>query len=280
MIDLNVEEMMETSDPLADIPSDGEAYTGESDERVEEPAESPTEKENEESPSQEGEEVKEEEEAKAEPKAEDTPDVKEEIPFHKHPRWIAKDEKIQSLEAKLEELAPLAAKVTELETKVSEKSTEVPTEFKKVFGDDVVSYNNYMELTALQQAKTEENILAKIEQSRKAEADAATAQSEAIQKNIEKIEDTYNVKLPDNSSLRNEYIKFLWEYQPTSVDAAGKSNIDFIKGWDLFQKTRETSDKSSEARKKVVAKTTTDRKAEPVESDTYELGDFLPNQFK
>lgn len=283
MNELNIEEMMTESNPLADIPTEGTPFTGESDEQ-EVPVESPTENiETEESPSQEGEETEESteevDETSEETEVEDTPDDNEKLPFHKNPRWQKMQEDKKALEAEVAELKSMTEKVSQLEQTVQgmDKGTEVPAEFKEVFGENVEAYNNWQKLQQGQRDGIKKEIIAELAQAQKAEQEAVTKQQDAIQENITYIEDQYDVKLPEKSSLRNEYMKFMLDYQPTT-----DGNLDFSKGWELFGQVKgtKTDNPISKARKKVVAKTASDRKAETPESDVYELGNILPNQFK
>src|ERR1700761_3527474 len=82
-----------------------------------------------------------------EPKAETTeskpedPAQKKEVPFHKHPRWIRREQEIAELKAQLEEAK--AAKQMQVQETVVETPGRVPAQFQKLFGDDVEAYKEW-----------------------------------------------------------------------------------------------------------------------------------------
>ena len=269
----NTDEVLSDSDILASIPREGGNPFGEQDEQEKDtPAESPSDEQpTEDDPPQEGEEEESKEESEEES---NTLDDNDNVPFHKNPRWQRLQEEKKALEAKVAELSPLAEKISEMEKKVLEKNESVPLEYQNVFGENVEAYNNWVKLQNIQKESLKKELIAEMEQKKIDEQKAIDDQQKAIQANIEYIEDNFNVSLPEDSSKRNDFVKFMWDYQPSS-----NGKLDFPKGWKLYSSMSKPAP-TSDRRKSIASKATASNKGETPKSDTFELGDFIPNHLK
>jgi hypothetical protein len=157
------EEQESLIDSLLAEPTGGEATAPESQpesEKKEEPA-----------PSQEEQTTE-----ATEPKSED-PAQKKEVPFHKHPRWIRREQEIADLKAQLE--AERSTKQTT--APVIETPGHVPAQFQKLFGDDVEAYKEWQTLLKTESRKEAESIIEQRQQAEKAQKDQeANFQTKAV----------------------------------------------------------------------------------------------------
>ena len=198
----------------------------------------------EDAPSQEGVEA---EEAEA-PKAEDTPEEIN-IPFHKHPRWIQKQDEIQELRTQLEEF-----KAQSLQSPTATVKRGVPEHLQPVFGDNVEAYEamekemNARAISAMESRQKEVDLRAKAEEAKNQEfvkwAETELSDiGQAIGKNLN----------DPKSTVRNQILDICDKYGV--VDSQGRPN--FQKAHELHKQlypnavSRETLDE----KKKIAAKT-------------------------
>lgn len=181
------------------------------------------------------------------PKADNTP--AEQLPFHKHPRWIKTQETLKEYEKRI---ADFEAKQKEAE---KGKSSEVlPEWWKTRYGETPESrksYENYVIATNAEREKLEERIQHNLE---------AKSQTEA--QNKQKADEYVNTQLAEMKDEgiefeRNELLKFMVDFQKeygsgSLLDAEG--NYDFRKSLGLMQKMQpKEPDASKEAQKKIGA---------------------------
>lgn len=240
-----------TDDILADIPKEGADPF--KDMEKETPSDSPTEKE-----PKDGKEKDEPEEGKETP----APDEEKDIPFHKHPRWIERENRLKELESKYE----LTAKeLAELKTKPTDKpgvNGEIPSWFKDSYGEDTEAWTKYQNWEKQWEERFEQKLLAKQEERVKAQAEDEKRWQKWVDDEIGKLvadpETKFDIK------ERNELIKIMLEWRPTDE----QGNFDFKKGYGIYRMQKGKDDtQHSDARKKLGDAATTTSKGEPKKKD-------------
>lgn len=260
------------SDPiLTDIPTDGELFEPEvakKDEQAsEKPAESSAEEsETEKSPSQEGEKSGTDSEESASANTSDD----NKIPFNKHPRWKEMQEKFDRIERENNELREafggVVPKLEALESQRDElnRSKKVPKLFVDLYGDNAEhEYKEYKKELDEEIKKSQQEVLNKIEAEKRAEAEAAQRWNDWMSSSMKRVEEQFETSLPEGSSERNDFLKYVLKYKPTDDNG----NIDFVLGFELWSQSKEIErSKKSEkngGRKSLAATTTSTRGAEP-----------------
>lgn len=225
------------------------------------PSESPAEKETKEekSPSQEGEEAKTEE-----PKAQNTPDETN-IPFHKHPDWIARERK---LDERLNEVKrEYESKLQDLETRIAPKleaqDPSIPSWFSGLYGDDKEKWNDYLQYEASRRQEIKQEILREQEEVRTKEQKETLYWQEQTDKAITSLEQKHDLDLhsvDDNgqNSVRNAILKIAVEYQPS--DENGLISLD--KAYQIYKLQEESRKESKQARKEIASISNVDTKPE------------------
>lgn len=226
---------------LADIPQEGANPFGGVEEET--PSESLPEKKEE--------EVQETDDSKKE-------ETDENVPFHKHPRWIERENELKELkerdDANAREIAELKAMT---ESRNTGNST-IPEWFSELYGDNETAWNKYNEH---EQARTEE-IETRIIARQKEEEQKALQETEQWNRWV----DTEITSLKDegNDFDRNKLIKVMLDYSPTDEN----NNLDFKKGFAIYQALESKPDNGkSKAHKELADKTTATTKGEPVTKD-------------
>lgn len=201
------------------------------------------------------------EEQKAE-KPEDSASKKE-VPFHKHPRWIALQDELKELRA---QAAERGEKVSEV--KVDKTITSVPPQFQALFGEDVEAYKQY---EGMQRAIAREELEQHLAAERQREETMRAQEEQAKKMAVNSAEEQF-------SELAEE----------TGIDFTDKSNternqiLDICLKYSLFDETgmpkvreaaelREAlypkqSDEVLEEKKRVITKTN-GRGNAPIKSD-------------
>jgi hypothetical protein len=266
---------------LTDIPTDGELFEPEvesKDEQApEKPAESSTEKsETDKAPSQEG--AKEEDDVSGETTASKSNTSDEnQIPFNKHPRWKELQEQNDFLKSELENLkntvGSFTPKLEALETQREQlKEVKIPKLFTDVYGDDAKAHwEEYRQEIDAQIKAAQLEVYNSIQAEKQAQTEESQRWNAWMVDSMKRVEQTYEVSMPEGSSDRNEFLKYVLKYKPTDDNG----NIDFVLGYELFSQSKEAErSKKSEknnARKSIAAVTTSEKGAEPktVTSNTH-----------
>jgi len=203
---------------------------------------SPEKKETVKEPSQKG-----EQKAADKPKTDNTP--AEQLPFHKHPRWIKTQETLKEYEKRV---VDYDKRIAELEKGKSE--TVLPDWWKTRYGDkpeSVKSYENYAAATKAERERIKEEVIKDIENKSSNETKSQQEADEYVNTQLAEMKDE------GLTFERNELLKFMVDFQkeygPGSLlDAQG--NYDFRKSLTLMQKMQpKAPDASKEAQKKIGA---------------------------
>lgn len=182
----------------------------------------------------------------------------ENIPFHKHPRWIERENELNELrerdEANAREIAELRAMTEAKET----NNAKIPDWFVELYGENEVAWQKYSE----HENKRTEEIEARILARREAEEREATQEAEKWSKWVDSQMNT--LEEDGHTFDRNKFAKIMLEYSPTDEN----NNLDFQKGFKIYQALEGKTDTAkSEARKILADKTTSDAKGEPTQKD-------------
>jgi len=208
-------------------------------EEKETPSESPTEK-------KEPEENAEKEEPK-EGEKDNTPKEEEDVPFHKHPRWIERESELKELrereETTIRELSELKSFKQEVSQRLDTSNKDVPDWFQELYGDNEVAYRKYEEHEKVRTSEIERNILEKQEISRRQLDEEGKRWNKWVDDEIGKLHNE------GKQFDRNELIKTMLEYKPTDEN----NNFDFKAGYKIYEamKTKEIDPAKSQARKEI-----------------------------
>lgn len=232
---------------LGDIPKEGtEPFK---DLGKDTPSDSPAEKK--------PEEQKEEDKPK---EGDDTP--KDDVPFHKHPRWIERENELKELrerdEEQARELADLKTFKEETSRRLSPDST-IPEWFSRLYGDNAEAYKAYEEHERIRTEEIEKRILTRQEEARRKIDEDSIRWQKWVASEIEKLQadtgidfTTKNDVLPNGektNAKRNELIKIMLDYRPTDED----NNFDFKKGYKLYEALKEKEDPEKSRARKAIA---------------------------
>lgn len=169
------------------------------------------------------------------------------VPFHKHPRWIERESELKTLkesgEATARELAELKAFK---EATVRKEVGEVDPDFKALWGDNPEAYAKWLSLENKRKDELKREILEdqqKVVEQQKAET----------QKWNKWVDDEVNkLQSEGNTFDRNELIKTMLEYRPTDENG----NFDFKLGFKIYQNLHKEDPAKSIARKELADTTT------------------------
>lgn len=202
-------------------------------------------------------ETKQEEETPAEGDVPAEEKSEDNLPFHKHPRWIERENELNSLKEREEEMA---RELAELKSFREEKKTDdsIPDWFSELYGDNQVAYQKYSEHEARRTEEIEARILARQEEQRTQQ----TRESEHWQKWVDTEIDKLAAK--GLSFDKNELIQTMLEYRPTDES----NNFDFDAGFKIYEAMKGKPDTArSTARKQLADATTVTRNSEAPKKD-------------
>ncbi|MEK7180006.1 MAG: hypothetical protein AAB706_00865 [Patescibacteria group bacterium] len=204
------------------------------------PSESPTEKKPEE-------EVKKEvtpEEPIVEPKDED-------VPFHKHPRWIEREKELEELREKDEQRSREIAELTAFKEETSKKlqpTTDIPSWFVELYGDNQVAWAKYSEYERDKEDGIERRFEEKQVQKAIKQREEEKGWIEFNNREFDKLEGE------GKKFDRNRLAKILLDYAPTDVETG---NLDFQKGYQIYEALEAKIDPEHSLARKQLADTTT-----------------------
>ena len=181
-----------------------------------------------------------------------TPD-EDNLPFHKHPRWIAKQRETEELRAKLEELSPLKDEFEQIKSqlpKQPEPDPEMPDWWKDAFGTDEASMKAFKQKLADEDrllATMEERVANKIRQT---EAQEIADREAQVQKWETHIENEIQALYAKGYTFdKNELLKVVDDY---SKDGQGNYTgyvFPFDKAYEILQLKKTVPTPTDTARK-------------------------------
>lgn len=192
----------------------------------------------------------------------------ENIPFHKHPRWIEREKELTTLREQREADAKAIAELKEQSSKHQDPSTSVPDWFKELYGDNQAAWQKYDEHEQTKEQEIEKRILDRQKQATQQQAEEAAHWNRWVDGEIKKLEDE------GNKFDRNELIKTMLKYRPTDEN----NNFDFKAGYEIYDTMRAKEDPAKSLARKQLADTTSgSSKGEPARKD-YKTASDLRNR--
>lgn len=176
------------------------------------------------------------------------------LPFHKHPRWIERENELQEIREREE---AMVAELAELKAQKSTRGEEIPPWFSELYGDNQVAWNKYSEH---EQARTEEieaRIIARQQEAQTKEVQEAEHWNKWVDSQIDELADT------GKKFDRNKLIKVMLDYSPTDAE----NNLDFDKGYAIYEALEGKPDTAKSEARKQLADTTTVTKGETPKKD-------------
>ena len=177
--------------------------------------------------------------------------------FHKHPRWIALTQELETLREFKEQVAPLLDQLGK--SKPVEENAEIPDWFSELFGDNANAWKKYRAYNVNERKQLRQEILEEIKsESTKASQDAKKW-DQWVDKEITNLEVDPDVvaelKKSNVKFNRNEVLKVALDYKPTD----DKGNISIRLAYDLWKSLKNQSKpddkKSLDEKKKLADKT-------------------------
>lgn len=173
--------------------------------------------------------------------------AEENLPFHKHPRWIQRNREIEELRQTVEELLPLREQVTELSQTPHDLS--LPDWWKEAFGDDELSKKTYQRQIEEQNRQFEEWSEKTIQKVYETQARFEQQQNAEVQMWEDHIEDQLQA-LKDKGYRfnRNELLKIVDDYSKDEEGNYGDRLFPFEKAYEILQLKKSTPTPTDKAR--------------------------------
>ena len=167
----------------------------------------------------------------------------ENIPFHRHPRWIEREQELNELKAKADEFERFKQELAEKRP----SDTKVPEWFQELYGDNEVAYRKYEEHERARLEEMENRVLQKQE----AQRQQALAESQKWDKWVE---DQYSKLESEGKQFdKNELAKIMLEMKPTDEN----NNLDFQAGYKIYEALKGRVDPEKSMARKQLADTAT-----------------------
>lgn len=174
------------------------------------------------------------------------------VPFHKHPRWIEREQELQELRAFREEAASKLAEIDTLKQRTVESNPSIPQWFSSLYGENPEAWAVWQAKEHSDRESIKQEVIAEIERKER-------EQKETVAKWDKWVNDQVQSLLDEGKQFeRNEFLKFMNDYRPGD----DKGSLDFKKGYDLFEKLSSAHPKSSHARKALADSTVSGNQAE------------------
>ena len=187
-----------------------------------------------------------------------TPDEsseEEKVPFHKHPRWIERENELKDLREFKEQFSDLPEKVETLQENQKSNTTDLPSDWVHLYGSDDASRQLY-EYNQKQREADRELLRTELREEREAEIQR---EAEETKKWDEWVTSEIDVlKSEGNSFNKNELLKVALEVQPTDEEG----NISLRKSLEILELRKEAKKGDSSSRKKIAANTATTSQGE------------------
>jgi hypothetical protein len=225
---------MTIKDELNALPSDGIKLEDIGKETEEETSE-------ESQPEIKSEEEKETEDEKTAREAKEQ-EEKDNIPFHKHPRFKALVEEKNQYKEELDKLREdVESKFSEIKESRSE-TVKIPSWFTELYGDNEVAWGKYQEHDKETRAEIKRELREEFESEAKEQENSSAKWNTWIDDQVDALKDE-GLKFD-----KNELMKVMMDYKPS--DDAG--NLDFKKGYEIMEVLKKKDPEKSQARKELV----------------------------
>lgn len=192
--------------------------------------------------------------------SDDVKKLEENVPFHQHPRWKAREqewqEKFETMKRTYdEELGKVKQSIDSFKPQTAEA---IPEWYKYYYGEDAKGYELYKQFHNSEKERIKQEALEEIRKAELQEQETTQKWNNWIEDQIKSLED--NGKKFD----RNKLLKQMEDYPIYGKDGL----YDFNKSYELYEKFNPSNDSSkSEARKEIANNTTSGSKGEPKQRD-------------
>jgi len=185
----------------------------------------------------------------------------DQVPFHKHPRWIERENELKILregaEANAKEIADLKNLQEENAKRFEPSNAKVPEWFKELYGDNEIAWQKYQEHEQAKEQEIETRILARQQEAQSRQTAETAKWNKWVEDEIAKLEAT-GAKFD-----RNELIKTMLDYRPTDEN----NNFDFQKGYKIYEALKPKEDPAHSNARKQLADATLKTSGEPKTKD-------------
>ena len=210
-----------------------------------------------------------EKETEEEAPAEGEVPAEDNLPFHKHPRWIERENELKEIR---EHDAQVMRELEELKAFKQEQSRQtdigIPDWFQELYGDNEVAWEKYAKREQEREAEIEQRVLSKQIQAQQAQQQETERWSKWVDDEIGKLE------AEGHTFDRNKLIKdVMLKYRPTDVN----NNFDFKAGIEIYNALEQKDTTKSQARK-ALADTQTSSKGGEKPARDYETSTTLRNR--
>lgn len=175
----------------------------------------------------------------------------ENLPFHKHPRWIERENELSSLrereEATARELAELKVFKEETAKRLAPETSQIPDWFKELYGENDVAWQKYREHESARDQAIEQRFIERQEKAQKQQADETAHWNKWVDSEITKLQ------AEGNTFDRNKLIKTMLDFRPTDE----QGNFDFKAGLKIYQAMEEKPSPDAANARKEIADTVT-----------------------
>lgn len=201
-------------------------------------------------------------------KGEENTPAEENVPFHKHPRWIARENKIKEYESEISDLRQFKEEVEPLLKGLKDQNVEMPDWWKTTYGDSEDSakaYRIYLDNSKSEREKIKEEVLQEIESRSSKEAQAEQQSEEALKGQVAEMKDE-GLKF-DEQKLAKFMLDYESEFGPAGLlDESGQ--YDMRKSLRLMQRMNPTTTDTSIEKKKQIASDTMKGKVKSIGNES------------
>lgn len=177
----------------------------------------------------------------------------ENVPFHKHPRWMERENELKQLKQDLESAKDQLAQFSE-NNNSQPSNPDIPEWFSETYGDDPKLWARYQQVHTEQKERIKQELREEAIEAQKQEEEETKHWTNWVGNQIQDLVDNKGLDPKDIDELKNIMLK----YKPTNDD----NDLDFEAGYELLKlsKTqREAVTKEKVEAKKKVASLTTER---------------------
>ena len=189
----------------------------------------------------------------------------EDMPFHKHPRWIERDNELKDLKSRTEEYEREIQELKSFKEESTKSDKKVPEWFSELYGDNEVAWRKYEQREKERDGEIEKRAIARITQEQQKAQEETNKWNNWVTGQIKQLEDS------GEKFDKNELNKIMVDYQPTT-----NNNLDFHKGLEILKlkKASESSPEKSQARKQIADVTSKTNSAEQKKKDFMTTADL------
>lgn len=187
----------------------------------------------------------------------DPPQEEENIPFHKHPRWIERQQELEELRAFKEATEPRLSEIeqfrTQVEGQLHGEQPAIPKWFENLYGPNEEAWIEYQSHEqSLREEIRNEVIQAQVQEQQQKEHELQYWNG-WVDKQVDELVKDPNINFDPKD--KNLLISTILKYKPTDAN----NNYDFRAGYELMQLARVQNQASTAERKqarKVIADST------------------------